>query len=152
MNIVFQLPSETCDEIDRLCLVGDQHVEAEEFSSALLAYWLAWDLLPSPKEQWEAAKWILSSIGNVHFLSKSFAAGRHSLFLAMRCYGALGEPFIHLRLGQCQFELGNYDCSLGELMCAYMSEGADIFGKDDPKYLAFLKTRVKDVQSPAKAS
>ncbi len=37
-------------------------------------------------------------------------------------------------------------------MRAYMGAGPDIFGNDDPKYLAFLSTRAKDIQLPRKKS
>jgi hypothetical protein len=32
----------------------------------------------------------------------------------MHCPGAIGNPFIHLRLGQAQFELGNLEPASGE--------------------------------------
>ena len=70
----------------------------------------------------------------------------------MHCPDAIGNPFIHLRLGQCQFELGNPDRSADELMRAYMGGGPEIFGNDDPKYLEFLSTRATDIQLPRKKS
>ena len=33
-----------------------------------------------------------------------FAAGRDNLANAMRCPGAIGSAFLHLRLGQCHLE------------------------------------------------
>ena len=45
----------------------------------------------------------------------------------MRCSDALGNPFIHLQLGQCQFELGNEQIAADELTRAYVAEGNDIF-------------------------
>lgn len=149
---MLQLSSETSAELDRLCALGDQHASAKDFSLALEAYWSAWDLLPDPKEDWEAATWILAAVGDANFLSGDFAAGRDNLSRAMHCPDALGNPFVHLRLGQCQFELGNLDRSADELMRAYMGAGPDIFGNDDPKYLAFLSTRAKDIQLPRKKS
>jgi hypothetical protein len=38
-------------------------------------------------------------------------------------------------------ELGDHDRAADELMRAYMGGGPDIFDEDDPKYLAFLRTR-----------
>lgn len=61
----------------------------------------------------------------------------------MHCPGAIGNPFLHLRLGQCQLELGNNDQAADELTRAYMAEGTTIFQDEDPKYLAFLKTQLK---------
>ncbi|WP_220213464.1 hypothetical protein [Streptomyces shenzhenensis] len=38
-------------------------------------------------------------------------------------------------------ELGDHDRAANELMRAYMGGAPDIFDEDDPKYLAFLRTR-----------
>jgi hypothetical protein len=60
----------------------------------------------------------------------------------MRCTGAIGNPFLHLRLGQVQFELGNHARAADELSRSYMGAGSEIFAKDDEKYFNFLKTKV----------
>jgi len=60
----------------------------------------------------------------------------------MRCPDAIGNPFLHLRLGQCQFELGELDRAADELARAYMGAGAKIFEGGD-KYFSFLKTRLE---------
>jgi hypothetical protein len=99
-------------------------------------------LLPEPKTDWEAATWILGAIGDANFLGKDYLAGRENLSMAMHCPDAIGNPFLHLRLGQCQFELGNLDRAADELARAYMGAGDEIF-EGAEKYLAFLKTRLK---------
>lgn len=65
-----------------------------------------------------------------------------TLSFAMRCPDAMGNPFLHLRLGQCQFELAALDRAADELARAYMGGGPELFSQEDPKYLAFLKTRI----------
>ena len=62
---------------------------------------------------------------------------------SMQCnvLAGLGNPYVHLRLGQAYFELGNFDKSADELSRAYMGAGMDIFMEDDGKYLEFLETR-----------
>jgi hypothetical protein len=90
----------------------------------------------------EAAAWILAAIGDVNFLTGDFAAGRDNLSLAMHCPGGIGNPFLHLRLGQCQFELGNLDRSKDELSRAYMGGGKEVF-KGAEKYFNFLKTQLQ---------
>lgn len=99
-------------------------------------------MLPDPKEQWPAALWILAAIGDANFLSGDFKAGRDNLSTAMRCPGGIGNPFVHLRLGECQFEIGNHDRAADELTRALMGGGEEIFDGEDPKYLAFLKGRL----------
>jgi tetratricopeptide (TPR) repeat protein len=137
-------------EIERLCAVGDELAKQQQLAQALASYWAAWDLLPDPKTEWEAATWILAAVGDANFLSGDYVAGRDNLSNAMHCPDAIGNPFLHLRLGQCQFELGALDRAADELMRAYMGAGADIFKDQDPKYLRFLQSRAKDVKAPRK--
>jgi hypothetical protein len=125
-----------------LCKQGDDFADKVNYQAALDQYWAAWDLLPDPKIDWEAATWILGAIGDANFLSGDFTAVRDNLATAMHCPNAIGNPFFHLRLGQCHFELGNMDRAADELARAYMGAGDDIF-EDGEKYLAFLKTRLK---------
>lgn len=146
-----ELSDETHAQIQQLCAEGDQLAEAKRYADALKPYWAAWDLLPEPQTDWEAATWILAAIGDANFLSSDFVAGRDNLSQAMHCPDAIGNPFIHLRLGQCQFELQALDRAADELMRAYMGAGPDIFKDEDPKYLQFLQSKAKDVKAPKKA-
>lgn len=145
------LDDTTYAEIKRLCELGDGSAEGNDYVKALEHYWAAWDLLPEPKTSWEAATWILAAIGDANFASGDYEAGRDNLSHAMHCPDAIGNPFLHLRLGQCQLELGNHDRAADELMRAYMGAGPNIFNDQHPKYITFLKTRAKDIESPAAA-
>jgi tetratricopeptide (TPR) repeat protein len=137
-----ELSDDVHDRVAVLCKNGDALAEKGEYSAALQEYWAAWDLLPEPHTEWDAATWILTAIGDANFLCGDFAAGKDNLSMAMRCPSAIGNPFIHLRLGQCQFELGNLDPAAEELARAYMGAGDEIF-EGAEKYFAFLKTRIK---------
>lgn len=137
-----ELSDETRRIIQALCKEGDDLTNSAKYPAALAQYWAAWDLLPEPQTDWEAATWILAAIGNANFLGGDFAAGRDNLATAMRCPDAIGNPFLHLRLGQCQFELGDLDRAADELARAYMGAGADIFAGGD-KYFAFLMSRLQ---------
>jgi len=137
-----ELSDEVHRRIQALCKKGDALANKGEYSAALEQYWAAWDLLPEPQTEWEAATWILAAVGDANFLGGDYIAGRDNLSLAMHCPEAIGNPFLHLRLGQCQFELGNLDRAADELARAYMGAGAEIFEGAD-KYLAFLQTRLK---------
>jgi hypothetical protein len=130
------------DRIQAFCKKGDALAAKGNYPAALREFWAAWDLLPQPQTEWEAATWILAAIGDANFLGNDFAAGRDNLSMAMNCPGAIGNPFLHLRLGQCEFELGHLDRAADELTRAYMGAGDEIFA-DAGKYFAFLKTRIK---------
>ncbi len=129
-------------KIKAYCAQGDNLADNEQYPEALEKYWAAYDLIPDPKEDWEATLWVLVAIGDANFLNQDFVAGRDNLSNAMHCPGAIGNPFIHMRLGQCQFELGNLDKAADEFTRAYALKEDEIFDQEDDKYLAFLKTRI----------
>jgi tetratricopeptide (TPR) repeat protein len=140
-----ELDDDINQRIEALAAEADAMAEAEDFEGALDRYWDAFELLPEPKTQWQQGTWLLSAIGEANFFQGDFAAGRENLGTAMHYPDAIGNPFLHLRLGQCQFELGDLDKAADELMRAYMAEGAEIFAEEEPKYLAFLTTRAEGV-------
>lgn len=137
-----EIEENTYSRIQELCAEGDDLVEQGEIPSALKVYWQAFELMPEPKTDWDATTWILTAIGDANFLQDEFNKGIESLSLAMKCPGAIGNPFIHMRLGQCLFEVGNLDSAAEELVRAYALEGDEIFSNDDSKYLEFLKNRI----------
>ncbi|ROZ77171.1 tetratricopeptide repeat protein [Ramlibacter sp. WS9] len=148
---MLELPADTLEEVRRLSAAGDADAKRGQLSEAVAKYWAAWDLLPEPRTEWEAATWLLAAIGDANFRSGDFAVGRDNLSKAMRCPSGSGNAFLHARLGQCQFELGAHDSAAEELMRAYMAAGSEIFAEEHPKYLRFLGSRAKGVQSPKKA-
>lgn len=144
-----ELDDKLYDEILALSKKGDDAGDVGNYAEALENYWKAWDLVPEPKTEWSASTWILTSIGDANFLNDDFQAGVDNLSNAMHCPDAIGNPFIHLRLGQCQFEVGNFDRAADEMTRAYALEGEGIFSEDDPKYFEFLKTKIQ-IDPPAK--
>jgi hypothetical protein len=146
-----QLSDDLQDEIDRLCAQGDAHADASRFPDALGLYWDAWDLLPEPKIDCAAATWILAAIGDANFLGRDYEAGRDNLSTVMHCPGGIGIPFLHMRLGQCQFELGDHANAADELTRAYMGGGEDLFDDEDPKYLDFVEANEQRTDTPKKA-
>lgn len=56
--------------------------------------------------------------------------------LRLHCPGAIGNPSIHMRLGQVEFELGNLERVAEELARAYLQQGQNVSASEDPKYRA----------------
>ena len=139
-----KVTSEELDEalhssIAALSKTGDDYAESGEYDLALEKYREAFALLPPPFERWEAATWILTAIGDTLFSKGDYGRARGTLQEAMCCPGAIGNPFIHLRLGQAQLELKSIERAKDELARAYMGGGDEIFKDEDPKYLLFIK-------------
>jgi hypothetical protein len=57
----------------------------------------------------------------------------------MYCPGTIGNPWVHLRLGQVRFELGQLELATDELARAYMGGGRDVFEGQDPKYFELVE-------------
>ena len=139
-----KLTDELADDVHKklteLCSAGDELVEQGTYDAALQKYREGLLLLPEPYEKWDASTWILTAIGETLFFAGDFADARDTLQDAMRCPDAIGNPLIHLRLGQAQYELGNDTRARDELSRAYMGTGDEIFENEDPKYLALVKS------------
>jgi tetratricopeptide (TPR) repeat protein len=137
-----EIPDSIHAEIKELCAEGDVLLEMREFSQAYENYIAALELVPEPKEEFSATTWIMAAIGDLYFQSKDFSQAVKVLSDSMHCAGALGNPFIHLRLGQAQFELNNQERAADELCRANMGAGKEIFAEEDPRYFSFLKTKI----------
>lgn len=138
-----ELPAPLYQRISELAEVGNRLAEDGQYQDAVAKYVEGLQLLPEPITDWDACTWLLVSIGDAHFLAGNHEQARVALTDAMHCPDAIGNPFIHLRLGQTQFELGHLDQAADELARAFMLEGLTVFEEEDPKYLAFLRTRLK---------
>jgi tetratricopeptide (TPR) repeat protein len=137
-----ELDSQTHQRIQALCADGDRLAESKKYRSAYDVYFQAFELLPSPKKDWESATWILAAIGDVSFLAEKYVTARETLEYALLCPNGLGNPFLHLRLGQVLFEQDNFDQAAEHLTRAYMGAGKQLFDEQDPKYFNFLKTKI----------
>lgn len=140
-SVPLELPSTTYDLIQRHCSVGDGLAEEDRFKEAVDEYSKAWELIPEPKTDWNASTWVLAAIADACFLGGFTEQATEALEYAMKCPGALGNPFLHMRLGQVLYDAGELDAAANELMRAYMGGGAEIFRAEDSRYLQFLGTR-----------
>ena len=138
-----ELPDDVYTKITSLTEEGNTHFDSGRLAEALERFEKAMDLVPEPITDWEASTWILTAIADCHFLLGRFQEAHHTLSMGIHCPGALGIPFIHLRLGQVQYELGNMERAKDELARAYMGGGEELFELDDPKYLSYIKTFMK---------
>lgn len=117
---------------------GDAHVNSDNIELGLGKYEEALALLPLPHEKWEASTLILAAMGDAHFFKGDYVAARDTLQRAMHCPDAIGNSYLHLRLGEVQYELGNTERAKDELARAYLGGGPEVFEGDDPKYLRFI--------------
>jgi tetratricopeptide (TPR) repeat protein len=142
------LDDEIHARIARISEEGNALANAGDLEGALQRFRAALELLPAPRESWEAAHWLLTAIGDVLFLQGRFAEALAPLQQSVAA-GGLGNPFVHLRLGQVQLELGNRERAADELARAYMGAGDEIFESEDPKYRRLVR---ETLRSPAEGA
>ena len=129
-------------KICELCQRGDELADLRRFEEAFSAYRSALEIVPEPAEDWEATTWILAAIGDLYFTAGNTEKSLGAFEDAVRCPTGLGNPFIHLRIGQCHFDLGHDEVAADEVVRAYMGGGRDIFEDEDPKYLQVIEKRI----------
>jgi hypothetical protein len=138
------LPPRIQERIEQLCDAGEAFMIDGDFDLAASRFYEAWQLLPEPRETWSCAIAILASIGDAHFYRRDFAECKKWFMQILRdAGGSPDNPFIRLRLGQCLFELGDEQEAANWLAGAYLLEGCKLFAEDDPKYLAFIKSKLQ---------
>jgi tetratricopeptide (TPR) repeat protein len=119
---------------------GAQRMAEGEFGEAYELLVEAIGLLPEPKSRWNAMGWLLVALGENAIQAGNYEAAARPLQDAMWCPATIGNPWVHLRLGQVYFELDDEERATDELAPACMGEGREIFEGHDPKYFALVES------------
>lgn len=141
MSEIKELSDSDSEKIETLSNETNDYIENEDFDKAFQSVMKALEIIPEPRTEYMESTWLFATLGDIYFLTDDFEQALTAFTDAVQCPEGLGNPFIHLRLGQCQFELNNLDKAADELMRAYMADSSEIFESEDPKYFDFLKTR-----------
>ena len=137
-----ELDDKTYARVQKLSKQGDKLVAKKKFDAAVDKYREALELLPEPATDWSAATWLFVAIGDARFQQRNYEKSVLSFMNATFCPSGIGNPFVHLRLGQCRLELGEPDAATDELMRAYMGGGKEIFSEDNPKYFKHIRKHI----------
>jgi tetratricopeptide (TPR) repeat protein len=141
--VMEDMDRKTRNAIAALLDAGDYLAANENYDEAIAKYGEAWRLLPEPQTDFPIAATVLAGIGDACFLSEDFDGAYDAFAFSMHCPDAIGNPFLHLRLGQILFERHELDRAADELIRAFMGAGDEIFESEDPKYRQFLATRAE---------
>ncbi|KMY31484.1 hypothetical protein ACZ11_04410 [Lysinibacillus xylanilyticus] len=133
-----ELDDQVYDQIVQLCERGNTLVENGQIEKAIEHYIAALDLVPLPKNNWEASTWIYTALGDTYFLNCDYEKAKSDLYNALDCPNGISNPFILLRLGESLFECGEMDKAKEYLLKAYMLEGYKIFFNEDDKYFELI--------------
>lgn len=118
---------------------GEREMLAGNHRAAHQNLLAAFALLPEPRQRWNAAGWILATLGENSVRAGDFRAAEAPLQDSVLCPGGPGNPWVHLRLGQVRYELGQSERAADELARAYMGGGREVFSGQDPKYFALVE-------------
>ena len=128
--------------VDELCAAAEELARDMNYDEAVVEYCRAFALLPMPTEQWQAANRILTGIADALFKKGDYAGAAEHLQKVMLTPGASENTFIRLRRGQTAFERGALSNAEQEFAAVYMMDGQEPFVKEDPKYWAFLESKI----------
>jgi len=134
-----ELPNDVYQQITSYCKRGDELLRNGDERGSYEYYSKAWMLIPEPKIDWETSTWVLSALGEVLFRLGQYEDAKNLFLRAVQCPKGLGNPYIHLRIGQSQFETGNIEGAKENLARAFMGGGLEIFKQENEKYLTFLR-------------
>jgi len=126
-------------EIERLSVQGNEYVDQQEPLKGLQCFVEALELLPDPKEQWEAGTWLYTALGDTFFQLGRYDEAIENLSFALLCPEGSENPFILLRLGQSLYEMEDFEQAREFLLTSYRLEGYDIFAGEDQKYFDFIQ-------------
>jgi tetratricopeptide (TPR) repeat protein len=135
-----ELPDKLYDRVTAFSEAGNALMDSGDFLAAIEKWQQAFTLLPEPKLEWDAATWLLASIGDAHFQLGEYEAAKQSLYDALNASGGHENPFIYLRLGQSMTQTDD-SRAVEFLLKAYMLEGESIFEAepDGVQYLLLLR-------------
>jgi len=128
---------------------ADQLAASGDYGTAVGHYSEAWEVICSdrPDHEIEEAFWLLMSWVNANFLAGEFREAHHLCIETFQVFAdhgmVVGNPFFHLRAGQCDYELAPPNepmsaeaaSSVDNLSRALITGGPEIFEGEDPKYL-----------------
>lgn len=138
-----ELDEKTAQFVETLAEKANQLIDADKLEDAWEVLIDALDAIPEPKFDYSESMWLFATLADVYFLCENWDQAAETFQEALQCPEGLGNAFIHLRLGQCFFEMNQLDKAADELARAYMAQGHEIFDDEDEKYLDFLSTRMK---------
>lgn len=137
-----ELPDGIRQAVFEHCHNGKKLEQIGQDDEALDQYATAWELLPNPKNQWQAAISILIAAVDVFFKKRDFVVAREILKEFVESTAVEINPFIAMRYGQSLFETEDFEAAFDVLEAISRTNGEDLFVNEDPKYLEFVKTQM----------
>jgi tetratricopeptide (TPR) repeat protein len=137
-----ELQDDLYEEILSLSSEGDLLVEASMYDEAINLYKKALELVPNPKNVFEASMWIYAALGDTCFIKEDFEAAKRYLLDAINCSDGIVNAFILLRLAETLYEMQEMKKAKEYLLRAYLIEGYTIFEDEDDKFFNLIEAEI----------
>jgi tetratricopeptide (TPR) repeat protein len=135
-------------DITQLFKHASDRYQQNDYAAALRLFYQAWVKLPKPqKEQPQneqlLAGEILSAIGSTYFQLQRYEPAIEALRSSMEKAEMNSNPFTLMRLGQCLLDSGQEAQGRTYLQRAYRLGGANIFTREDDRYICVISDLVE---------
>ncbi|WP_017523392.1 tetratricopeptide repeat protein [Pusillimonas noertemannii] len=138
-----ELPDHIYAQVEILAEQGNEMLDDEDYEGALASWSEALELLPEPRNDWDAAMWLHASMAEAHYQLRDFESARDAMYDALNAPGGNENPYVHYMLGKALLRLDD-EKAVDALLRAYMLDGEDIFDSDEeegPDALRLLQER-----------
>ncbi len=127
------------EKIDEISVHKEK--DAETKTNELLEIY---ESLTDTEKRNKEGRYLIIRIGEVYFSEKKIEEALENFSFVMRFKDTLGNPFLHLRLGQLQYVIQNEERMYDELSRALIMGGESVFEKEDVRFLSMVKSVLKE--------
>ena len=126
-------------QILNLCNNGKFKLKIGKNKEAIENYKKALELVPEPKDNWKASFWIYESIGDAYFYDFLYKECLEWMVKAFALPDGDKDPFVLLRIGECHYEMGNFEEAKKFLLETRKYDVKNLMGMEDSKYFNLIK-------------
>jgi signal recognition particle subunit SEC65 len=103
-----------------------------------------YESLTDDQKSTKEGRYVILHIAEVYFSERWIEDAFENFNFAMQFKDTVGNPFLHLRLGQLNYIVQNKDKMHDELSRALIMAGEPIFKDEDPKLIEMVKSVLKE--------
>ncbi|MGI9526003.1 MAG: hypothetical protein ACR2MS_02715 [Weeksellaceae bacterium] len=126
------------DEIDKI------FNSSLAFNTKVYALHKIYEDLTNIQKAGREGRYLIIKIGEICFLNRKIEDALYNFNYAMKFNDTIGNPFLHLRLGQLQYCIGNKDRMIDELSRALIMGGEEVFENENPMFMKIPKSILKE--------
>ncbi|MCE5170768.1 hypothetical protein LQV63_15790 [Paenibacillus profundus] len=134
INDYFAVPHLSWEQQDRIAC-ADARLREKNYPKAIETLWNMYEALHRREQSSTVGRYVLIRIAHINIYNEDYIAARDNLSFIMQFPNTIGNPLLHLRLGQVQDKLGNEKRAVDELARAFIMDGKRVFDLEDRRLL-----------------